>query len=134
MSLGPRSWSEPACGCLWSGVGRRRGPVAAAAGKNVLGATESRRAVHSRRSEDGLNVEPTRRHRSGSMSGRVCAWETNHVGPKRRGTRLVLSRPSLAALVLRLGVLIASVAVVSPTVPRAAPDSAQSRGAPIDLP
>jgi hypothetical protein len=52
------------------------------------------------------------------------------VGPELRGTRLLVSRPSLAALVLRLGTLIASVAVVSSTNAWAAPDSARTAGAP----
>jgi hypothetical protein len=47
------------------------------------------------------------------------------VGPMRRGMRLVLSGRSLAALVLRLSMLIASVALVSQTNARAEDDSRQ---------
>ena len=52
------------------------------------------------------------------------------MGPKRRGTRLMFSSPSLAALVLRLSMLIASAAVVSRTNAWSAPDSPRSADAP----
>ena len=92
------------------------------------------RAVHSIRSEDGLNVEPARRHRSGSMSGRVC------VGDESRGAEAARNAPgALEAELggsgsLRLGMLIASVAVVSPTMSRAAPIRHEPPGATDDLP
>ena len=50
--------------------------------------------------------------------------------PKRRGTRLLLSRASLAALALRLGLFIASVAVVSRTDAWAGPDSPRADATP----
>jgi hypothetical protein len=52
------------------------------------------------------------------------------VWPKRRGTRLLLSRASLAALALRLGLFIASVAVVSRTDAWAGPDSPRADATP----
>jgi hypothetical protein len=58
----------------------------------------------------------------------VCR-ETNHLGPKRRGMRLEVLRPSLAALVPRLFMLIALLAVIPPAVVRAAPDSSTTTGA-----
>jgi hypothetical protein len=51
------------------------------------------------------------------------------VGPNLR-TRLLVSRPSSAALVLRLGTLVASVAVASWTNASAAPESTQTASAP----
>jgi hypothetical protein len=48
------------------------------------------------------------------------------VGPKRRGTRLVLAGRSLAALVLRLGMLIASVTAMSQSNALAADESAEA--------
>ena len=52
------------------------------------------------------------------------------MGPKRRETRLVFSRPSLAALALRLGMLTASVVVSSQTDAWAAPELAQAGDTP----
>ncbi len=51
------------------------------------------------------------------------------MGPKRRGIRLVVSGRSLSALVLRLGVFIASVALVSQPHARAADDPRPAGGA-----
>jgi hypothetical protein len=59
----------------------------------------------------------------------VGAWEKKHVGPKGRRMRLEILRPSLAALALRLTMLIGSLTVVAAAVARDAPDSSQSTGA-----
>ena len=58
----------------------------------------------------------------------VFAREADHVGPKRRGMRLVHSRPSLAALAVSISVFIASVVVIPTTISRAAPDSSHLPG------
>ncbi len=52
------------------------------------------------------------------------------MGPKRRGMRLLVSKPSWVALVLRLGMLIASVAVVSRTNAWSAPIRLAAAAAP----
>ena len=52
------------------------------------------------------------------------------MGPKRRGMRLVLLRPSLAALALRMGAVIASAAGVTPLAAWAAPEQTQASVAP----
>jgi hypothetical protein len=59
-----------------------------------------------------------------------CAGESIRVGPKRRGMRLVLLRPSLAALALRLGAVIASAAGITPLAAWAAPEQTQASVAP----
>ncbi len=52
------------------------------------------------------------------------------MGPKRRGMRLVLSRPSLAALALRLSMLIAPVVAVTPHCLGRAPIRPKATGTP----
>jgi hypothetical protein len=59
----------------------------------------------------------------------VCAGGTNHVGPNRRGMRLVSRKPSSVALALFAGILVAWAAVAPPFLALAAPSS-ESENAP----
>ena len=52
------------------------------------------------------------------------------MGPKRRGKRLALLRPSLTALALRLGAVIASAAAIAPLAAWAAPEKTQASPVP----
>jgi hypothetical protein len=122
MSLGPRTWCEP------------RWPLVALRGNHA-------RTDHNRI----RTILPSGGSTSGSLPSiqskclevvlakRHCGERTpgqerrgmKHVGPKRRGMRLVVWRSSPAALATRLAMLISLSAGLLPAVARPAPDSSK---------